>query len=206
MTDTIALANAAFAAFGHADWHGLLHGPSVVYLLAHARRDAFYIDVASDLSAVAKQCRHLVEQQEATLPRPQVMPLLLVWFEVHDDSAAARARATEIRHWTHAWQRRLVETLNPHWLDVYGYAYGFPGKLPQVGEHRARQSNLPNPFEKQPTEPVRRAGHLSRPTVSTRQHRPGVHVHHPALAPSAPNSVCSRDRRTGERMSPRGIA
>ncbi|MCC4604100.1 endonuclease [Xanthomonas campestris] len=147
MTDTIAPANAAFAAFEHADWHGLLHGPHVVYLLAHARRDAFYIDVASDLRAVAKQCRHLVAQQEATLPQTQVMPLLLVWFEVHDDPAAARARANEIRRWTHAWQRRLVDALNPLWLDVDGYACGFPGELSQVGERQVRQSDIPNPFD-----------------------------------------------------------
>ncbi|WP_029221272.1 endonuclease [Xanthomonas cassavae] len=151
MTDTRALARTAFAAFAHADWHGLLHGPHVVYLLAHARRDAFYIDVASDLAAVTGQCRHLMAQQEATLPRRQVMPLLLVWFEVQNDPAAARARANAIRRWTHAWQRRLVETLNPQWLDLDGYACGFPGELPQVGERRARRSNIPNPFDVQAT-------------------------------------------------------
>ncbi|PPU77285.1 MULTISPECIES: endonuclease [Xanthomonas] len=144
MTDTTTLASAAFAAFEHADWHGLQQGPYVVYLLAYARRDAFYIDVASDLLAIEGRCRHLVAQQRATLPEPGVRALLMTWFEVCNDPAAAQARANEIRRWTHAWQRRLVETLNPQWLDLAAYALGFPGKLAQVGERQVQFSTILN--------------------------------------------------------------
>ncbi|MFA0923939.1 endonuclease [Xanthomonas fragariae] len=137
MADTRPPVRAEFAAFKHADWHGLQHGPCVVYLLAHAQREAFYIDTATGLGDIEKMRRRIILQQQATLPAKRMVPLLLVWFEPCADQAFASARAKQLRRWPHAWQRRLVETLNPAWVDLNSYALGFPGVLPQVGERHA---------------------------------------------------------------------
>ncbi|CAD0351715.1 GIY-YIG nuclease family protein [Xanthomonas hortorum] len=145
MADTISPVRSEFAALEHADWDSLFHGPSVVYLLAHARREAFYIDVASGLGAISDTRRRIIVQQEASLPRERVMPLLLVWFEACTDLAAAKARATQLRAWPHAWRRQLVETLNPAWIDLDAYALGFPGALAQVGERHAQCRDLQHP-------------------------------------------------------------
>lgn len=120
-----------------ADWHSLEHGPYVVYLLAHARRDAFYIDVAANIEAIREAWSLIVCQQKATLPESQWIPPCLVWFEPAGDEASAQARAKHVRTLPHAWQRRLVDAMNPTWLDLYAYFRRMPLRhLPTVGEQR----------------------------------------------------------------------
>jgi predicted GIY-YIG superfamily endonuclease len=145
MADTRDPVRSEFAALKHADWHSLFHGPCLVYLLAHARREAFYIDVATGLDAITDKRRRIIMQQEASLPKERVMPLLLVWFEACPDPDAAQARIRQLRAWPHSWRRQLVETLNPAWIELDAYALGFPGALAQVGEHRAQCRDLQNP-------------------------------------------------------------
>lgn len=126
-----------FAPLEQADWHGLEHGPAVVYLLAHARREAFYTDVASDVKDLRKHWELIVRQQQATLPESQMKLPLLVWFETATDRSSALARLEQVRALPHPWQRRLVETMNPAWLDLHGYFVRLPPRMmPVVGERQ----------------------------------------------------------------------
>jgi putative endonuclease len=43
-----------------------------------------------------------------------------VWFEAHDDWESAIRREKRIKEWKRAWKIQLIETDNPHWLDLYG--------------------------------------------------------------------------------------
>lgn len=135
MADASRLARPECAALEQADWHGLEHGPAVVYLLAHARREAFYIDVATNLDAIQEVYDNLRQRQVFTLPESQWAPPQLVWFEPAADAALAQARVGQIRALPHAWQRRLVAAMNPAWFDLYTYVKGYPVKI-VVGEQR----------------------------------------------------------------------
>lgn len=118
-----------------ADWLGLARGPYVVYLLAHARREAFYIDVSTSADAIEKARSRIVQQQRATLPKSQWKAPYMVWFERADDEAGAQARAAQIRSLPHAWQRRMVDMMNPVWMDLLGCSVGLPLEfMPAIGE------------------------------------------------------------------------
>jgi putative endonuclease len=47
-----------------------------------------------------------------------------VWFEAHASVEAAIRREKQIKEWKRKWKIRLIESDNPHWIDL------FPG-LPQ---------------------------------------------------------------------------
>lgn len=43
----------------------------------------------------------------------------LVWFETQASPDAAIRREKQIKEWKRAWKIQLIETDNPHWLDLY---------------------------------------------------------------------------------------
>jgi putative endonuclease len=43
----------------------------------------------------------------------------LVWCEVHNERSGAFRRERKIKKWNRAWKIRLIEELNPQWLDLY---------------------------------------------------------------------------------------
>ncbi|MEQ8406377.1 MAG: GIY-YIG nuclease family protein [Oceanicaulis sp.] len=42
----------------------------------------------------------------------------LVWYEAHDDFSAAAQREYLLKRWRRAWKIRLIEDMNPGWLDL----------------------------------------------------------------------------------------
>jgi len=42
-----------------------------------------------------------------------------VWFDRHDTLEAAMQRERRIKSWKRAWKIELIETDNPHWIDLY---------------------------------------------------------------------------------------
>lgn len=44
--------------------------------------------------------------------------MLLVWYEVHGDMAAAIQREKRIKKWRRAWKLDLIEQDNPSWRDL----------------------------------------------------------------------------------------
>ena len=43
----------------------------------------------------------------------------IVWLEEHDSRNAAFTRERRIKEWTRAWKLKLIETCNPHWVDIF---------------------------------------------------------------------------------------
>ena len=43
----------------------------------------------------------------------------LVWFEMHDALEAAIRREKQIKEWKRAWKIGLIESDNPHWVDLF---------------------------------------------------------------------------------------
>jgi predicted GIY-YIG superfamily endonuclease len=99
-----------------------------VYLLAHSRREAFYIAVASG-TAEYKAAWQGVNAMMSRVPECYRRRPKMVWMEDHATRDEADRRCTEIRALPHAWQRRLVEQKNPAWDDLEALETGFPRHL-----------------------------------------------------------------------------
>jgi putative endonuclease len=104
------------------------------YLMAYAKRKEFYIDCTRDFDSIwsAKSAIHL--EQERTLGKDNMKPLLIVWYESFSSEAQARARCAEIKAMPHAWQRRLVDSSNPDWVDLWDEVTGYPFAAYRVDE------------------------------------------------------------------------
>ena len=88
--------------------------PGWVYMLSNGR-GTLYIGVTSDLAGRIWQHREGVAEgfsKRHGLKR-------LVWFETHDDIAAAIAREKALKRWLRQWKIDLVERGNPGWDDLY---------------------------------------------------------------------------------------
>jgi putative endonuclease len=43
----------------------------------------------------------------------------LVWYAVHESREAAFAHERRIKKWKRAWKLRMIEAINPEWVDLY---------------------------------------------------------------------------------------
>ncbi len=86
-----------------------------VYLLASRRHGTLYLGVTSDL--VRRVYEHKTKVVPGCTRRYGVDRL--VWFEIHDDPAAAIRREEELKKWRRDWKIRLIEEQNPEWDDLY---------------------------------------------------------------------------------------
>ena len=43
----------------------------------------------------------------------------IIWIERHDDIRAAIQREKNVKHWSCAWQVKLILEQNPSWPDLY---------------------------------------------------------------------------------------
>ena len=44
---------------------------------------------------------------------------MLVWFEQHGEIETAIQREKRIKEWKRLWKLRLIEEMNPGWVDLY---------------------------------------------------------------------------------------
>ena len=86
-----------------------------VYLLASDRNGTLYLGVTNDI--VRRVYEHKSKAVAGFTKRYAVDKL--VWFEIYDDPTTAIAREKELKKWRRAWKIRLIEELNPHWIDLY---------------------------------------------------------------------------------------
>ena len=93
-----------------------VRGRICVYLLASKRNGTLYVGVTSHLPQRVWQ--HKQDLMEGFTKRYGVHTL--VWYETHDGMEGAIAREKAIKGWKRAWKIRLIETVNPQWLDLYG--------------------------------------------------------------------------------------
>ncbi len=107
---------------------------AIVYVLAFARRQTFYIDVAEDFAdAIAVKYRIDRAQRQQSGKRG-VTPLYCVYVECHASEDAAHQRCAEIKALPHAWQRRIIDRFNPAWLSMANELIAFPCSRDAIGE------------------------------------------------------------------------
>ena len=85
-----------------------------VYILASGRNGTIYVGVTSDLPGRMEQHRQGLTPGFTT--RYGVKSL--VYYEMHEAMPEAIAREKRLKAWNRAWELRLVEAMNPQWLDL----------------------------------------------------------------------------------------
>ena len=86
-----------------------------VYMLASKSYGTLYAGVTNDLA------RRAFEHREGLVPgfTKRYGVKQLVWFEHFCDVNLAIAREKQLKRWRRDWKISLIETDNPHWLDLY---------------------------------------------------------------------------------------
>ncbi len=86
-----------------------------VYILASKRNGTLYTGVTSALvQRVWQHKKNLVEGFTS-----KYIVHMLVYYELHGDMEHAILREKQIKRWKRAWKIRLIEQMNPEWLDLY---------------------------------------------------------------------------------------
>ena len=88
--------------------------PGFVYILASRRNGTLYVGVTSDLLNRVRQ--HNEGRIDGFTKQYGVKTL--IHFEAFEDIAAAITREKRIKEWKRAWKIDLIETGNPHWIDL----------------------------------------------------------------------------------------
>ena len=86
-----------------------------VYIMASQRNGTLYIGVTGDL--VRRVHEHRTGAVAGFTERYGVKSL--VWYEVHDEMAAAIQRETSLKRWRRDWKLALIEKINPDWRDLW---------------------------------------------------------------------------------------
>jgi putative endonuclease len=91
-----------------------------VYILASRRNGTLYIGVTSDLhDRIAKHKQGLIEGFTK-----KYGVKLLVYYEMHPTMDAAIRREKQLKEWRRLWKIRLIESMNPEWIDLFDEATG----------------------------------------------------------------------------------
>jgi putative endonuclease len=86
-----------------------------VYILASKRNGTLYIGVTSDL--LTRVGEHKQDLIEGFTRRYGVHRL--VYYEMHEAMSNAIRREKQLKEWRRAWKRRLIESMNPDWIDLF---------------------------------------------------------------------------------------
>jgi len=86
-----------------------------VYILASGRNGTLYIGVTSDL--VGRMSLHIQNLLPGFTAKYRVHHL--VYYEMHATMEAAIAREKQLKKWNRAWKVRLIESVNPEWIDLF---------------------------------------------------------------------------------------
>ncbi len=86
-----------------------------VYILASRPHGSIYTGVTADL--VRRVWQHKRGEGSAFTRRYQINKL--VWMEPHDRMDQAIAREKQIKRWTKARRRGMIDEFNPEWRDLY---------------------------------------------------------------------------------------
>lgn len=88
---------------------------SYVYIITNKRNGTLYIGVTADLK------RRMHEHKEGIVEgfSKTYNLKMLVWYEVYDDIKEAIVREKRIKKWERGWKLRIIEEMNPEWIDLY---------------------------------------------------------------------------------------
>jgi len=87
-----------------------------VYIMASGPRGVLYVGLTSDMAGRAWE--HRERLFKGFTKRYGVDRL--VYFERHDEAAAAAQREHAIKRWRRDWKIELIEQDNPTWRDLFG--------------------------------------------------------------------------------------
>jgi len=91
-----------------------------VYILASTRNGTLYIGVTSDLfQRIALHKQGLIQgfTKKYRVHR-------LVYYETHPTMEAAIRREKQMKEWRRLWKIRLIESMNPEWIDLFDQRTG----------------------------------------------------------------------------------
>ena len=86
-----------------------------VYILASKRNGVLYTGVTSAI--YDRMVRHRTGADEGFTKRYGVH--MLVYCEFHATMDEAIARESRIKKWKRAWKVRLIQDMNPEWVDLF---------------------------------------------------------------------------------------
>jgi putative endonuclease len=86
-----------------------------VYILASQYYGTLYVGSMTNLA------RRVWEHKTRAVPgfTAKYRVDRLVWFEVHETLEGALIRERQIKRWKRDWKINLIESQNPHWVDLY---------------------------------------------------------------------------------------
>jgi putative endonuclease len=86
-----------------------------VYILASQRGGVLYVGVTSDLAY------RMAEHVQGLIPGFTLRHGVkwLVYFELHEMMDAAIRREKQLKEWRRAWNVRLIESMNPEWVNLF---------------------------------------------------------------------------------------
>ena len=85
-----------------------------VYVLASQPYGTLYIGVTSDL--IARTYQHRAGEVKGFTSKYGVVRLIR--FELFDTMHDAIAREKQLKRWHRQWKINLIESENPHWVDL----------------------------------------------------------------------------------------
>jgi putative endonuclease len=86
-----------------------------VYILTNHCNGTLYIGVTSDLPKRIWQHKNKIAigfTEKYKLNK-------LVWYEMHETTESAIQREKAIKNWKRKWKLRVIEEMNPKWLDLF---------------------------------------------------------------------------------------
>ena len=86
-----------------------------VYLLASKRNGTLYAGVTSNLVKRIWEHKHHVVDGVTKKYGVEI----LVWYEAHETMESAISREKAIKSWKREWKIKVIEMMNPQWLDLY---------------------------------------------------------------------------------------
>ena len=86
-----------------------------VHIIASGRNGTLYVGVTSNIRQRVWQHKHYLMEGFTKRYRVHV----LVYFEAHDDMAAAITREKQLKKWKRSWKLALIERENPTWRDLW---------------------------------------------------------------------------------------
>ncbi|OWV78763.1 excinuclease ABC subunit C [Rhizobium sp. R635] len=86
-----------------------------VYMMSDKPRGVIYTGVTSDLQGRIWEHRSEIHKGFTEKYRAKN----LVWFEYHPNIVLAIQREKSLKRYLREWKMKLVEELNPTWMDLY---------------------------------------------------------------------------------------
>ena len=91
-----------------------------VYIMASKPNSVLYIGVTSDLAQ--RVSSHKKDLREGFTKQYQVH--MLIYYELHKTFDEAFSRETRLKKWQRAWKVRLIQEMNPEWVDLFNIESG----------------------------------------------------------------------------------